>query len=236
MLPTITTPTYELTIPSSGKKINVRPFLVREEKLLLMALESKDPRDAIDTTKQVIKACILDEGINVDKLPFFDIDYLFIALRAKSVSETVNVTFTCEINDCGAQFPATIDIANVKVDGIGAVSNEVSLPGLIKVKLKYPNYTQVKSVLDDDHVLNKKTKLIIASIDTIIDKEKVHTEKDFTPQDLMTFVEALPRSEYVKFERWVDSFPTFHVESNAKCTKCGYDHKIDYRDFDSFFD
>src|SRR5688572_15681983 len=115
-------PEYTLTIPSTGQPIKVRPFLVGEERLLLMALEAGDANSIINTTKQIIKSCIVDEDIDidVDKLPFFDIDYLFIALRAKSIGEAIDITYTCnadhEGEHCGSSFPAKIDISNVRVD------------------------------------------------------------------------------------------------------------------------
>jgi hypothetical protein len=233
--PTSVTPEYELTIPSSGRKIMVRPFLVKEEKLLLMALQSNDPRDTIETTKQIVRGCILADDVNVDKLPFFDIDYMFVFLRAKSIGENITLQYTCGINECGSQFPAVIDISNVKMVNLNAIPDEVLMPGQIKVKLKYPTYTQVKSILDDENVLDKKIKLIAASIDVIQEKDKIYTLKDMSPQEVTTFVENLTQNDYRKFEPWVDTFPSFYIEAKSKCPKCGFEHVIEYTDLHKFF-
>jgi hypothetical protein len=131
-LPELILPIYELTIPSSGKQIKVRPFVVKEEKILLMASESNDDLEIINTTIQTIKNCIVEGDVNVEKLPFFDIDYLFIALRAKSIGETVDMTFICnnQIEDesiCGNKFEAPIDIGKVTVIKDDSISNEIKL-------------------------------------------------------------------------------------------------------------
>jgi hypothetical protein len=236
-----TVPEYTIKIPSTGQPIKVRPFLVGEERLLLMALESGDADTIIDTTKQIIKKCIIDEDVkvDVDKLPFFDVDYLFIALRAKSVGEDINITYTCnadhEGEHCGATFPATIDISNVTIEKID-MPDLVEIPGNIKIKLKYPSYSQVKAIYEDDINLTKKIKLIVASIEYVLNGEKMVTLKDVTEADLTVFVENLTQESFEKLEYWVDNFPSFLVESTATCEKCGNSYDLRYTDFDRFFD
>lgn len=239
MLPRIEQPTYEIKIPSTGKLITIRPFLVKEEKLLLMALQSNDERDIINTTKQVIRNCIIDDEVDVDKLPFFDIDYLFIALRAKSVGESIEIKFTCnnrvEGERCGHVFPARIDVSNCKVIKDESISNEITLSGGMKVKMKYPSYAVMKTILDDEASMNKKIKIIVGSIDYIQDKDKVYSAKDVSKDELTSFVESLTQEQFRKLETFVDSFPSFVVTTEAKCDKCGFDHRLEYRDFSSFF-
>lgn len=239
MLPRIDQPTYEIKIPSSGKLITIRPFLVKEEKLLLMALQSNDERDIINTTKQVIHNCIIDDEVDVDKLPFFDIDYLFIALRAKSVGESIEIKFTCnnrvEGERCGHVFPARIDVSNCKVIKDESISNEITLTGGMKIKMKYPSYAVMKTILDDEAAMNKKIRIVVGSIDYIQDKEKVYSAKDVSKEELTSFVESLTQEQFKKLEVFVDSFPSFVVTTEAKCDKCGFDHRLEYRDFSSFF-
>jgi hypothetical protein len=238
MMISIPYPIYELPIPSTGKTVRMRPFLVEDERLLLMALKGDD-KDIIETTKQVIKNCSIDGDVNIDKLPFFDIDYLFIALRAKSVGENIDIKFTCnnevEGETCGHVFSAQIDVENVRVIKDDTLKNEITLPGNVKVKLKYPTYTQTKSILDDDSDIDKKIRLVIASIEMIIEGEKITTLKDITTQELTEFVLGLTQQHFKKFEAWVDGFPTFVVEAKATCDKCGHTHEWDYRNFTSFF-
>jgi len=237
-LPVIELPTYTVKLPSSMKEVLIRPFTVKEEKLLLMALQSGDEKDIIHTTKQVINNCLVNKDVDVEKLPFFDIDYLFIALRGKSVGDTVDVSFKCnnliEGKECGNIFSAKIDIANVKTVK-EEIDPKIKISPTIAVKMKYPTYAIMKTIMDSDTALNKKIHMIVGSIDYIQEKEKVHTSKDLTRDELYTFVESLTQDQFKKLEYWVDHFPSFVVTANAKCKKCGFDHRLEYSDFTTFF-
>ena len=239
MLPKISYPLYELKLPSNGQAIKVRPFLVKEEKLLLMAIESNDENEIINTTKQVINNCIVEGKVNVDTLPFFDIDYLFIALRAKSVGESIEVKFTCnnivESRKCGNIFPANIDIANCGVVTDPTVTNTINLGNNMSVKMKYPSYAVMKKLLDKDNVLNKKINIIVESIEYIQDKEKLYTSKDLTKEEIAQFIEGLTQNQFKAIEKFVDNFPSFVVLAEANCPKCGFQHKLQYKEFTSFF-
>lgn len=239
MLPTIDVPTYELKIPSTGALIKIRPFLVKEEKLLLIALESKDDNEIINTTKQIIKNCIVEGDVNIDKLPFFDIDYLFIALRAKSVGESIDIKFTCNNffngQKCGATFPAKIDVSNCKIVKDESLSPDVMINGQVKIKMKYPNYSTMKTIMDNDNNLNKKIKIIVGSIDYIQQKDQIHSSKDLTKEEMTAFVEGLTQEQYKRLEQWVDNFPSFVVTTEAVCGKCGFHHHLEYKEFTSFF-
>ena len=238
-LPKIDLPIYDVKLPSSGKIVQIRPFLVREEKLLLMAVESDDTNEIINVTKQVINNCIVNNDVNVETLPFFDIDYLFIALRAKSVGESIEVKFTCNnmVNDviCNNVFPANIDIANCEIVKDDTIKSMVDLGKNIKLKMKYPNYTTMKSILDTDTVLNKQLNILAGSIDQIIDGDKIHTTKDVTKQELLEFLEGLTKEQYNRAVEFIENFPSFAIRANAKCTKCGFEHNLTYNEFSSFF-
>ena len=181
-LPKIDLPIYEIQLPSNSKKIKIRPFIVREEKLLLMAIESQDDMEIINTTKQIINNCIIDSTINIESLPFFDVDYLFIALRAKSVGESIEIKFTCNnvVNDqiCNKVFPAKIDIANVSIVKDDSISNMIDLGKGACIKMKYPNYTTMKMILDNDNIMNKQINIIAGSIEQIVNGQNVYTTKD----------------------------------------------------------
>lgn len=240
MLPKIDLPTYQLRLPSNGKGISVRPFLVKEEKLLLMAVESNDDREIINATKQIINNCLINQDVDVEKLPFFDIDYLLIALRAKSVGEAIDIRFTCNnVTDegyrCGNQFPAKIDVSNCKVIKDETLSFNIQISSKVTVKMKYPNYTTMKTILENDNVINKKIAIMAGSIDMIQDGETIHTSKDFTKEDLFQFIENLTQEQYRKLERFVDNFPSFVVTTTATCDACGFEHNLEYKDFTSFF-
>jgi hypothetical protein len=238
-LPKIDLPVYDFTIPSSGKVIKVRPFTVKEEKLLLLAIESNTPADIIASVKQVINNCIQDDEIDVDKLPFFDIDYLFIYLRAKSVGENAVVNLTCnntleDGNTCGHIFSTQVDIGNVELVKFEGVENDIRLTGSSGVVMRYPNYSIMRKI-EELPDLDKKTHVIVSSIDYIYDKKGMHSYKDYTQEELKDFVEGLTEEHYKKLEAYVDRFPTIRGRIEAKCPKCGFNHDVRYTEFYDFF-
>lgn len=238
-LPTVGIPTYEVKLPSTGQDIRVRPFLVRQEKMLLMAAESKDDMEIVNTTKQVIKECMVDETINIDRLPFFDIDYLFIALRAKSIGEKVSTRFFCQREDdngvvCGGTMNVDIDIAKATVNKQD-IPDTIALGGSLSIKMKYPTYSIMRLISDRDNVMDRKIKVVANCIDQIIEGKKISSAKDHTKEELIKFVEGMTNEQFQKLEYFVDNFPTFSVKLNTVCPKCGFEHNIDYKDFTSFF-
>lgn len=238
-LPKIDVPTYELTLPSTGKTVRVRPFLVKEEKLLLMALASKDDNTIIETTKQIVNNCMLTKGVDVEKLPFFDVDYLFIALRAKSVGEAIEVNFTCnhrteDGSKCGFIFGAKIDIANVEVLN-KEHEKTIQLTDKLTVKMRYPSYDVMKRITDKDDELTNKIRIIAASIDMVIDGDTVHSPKDYSREEFEEFIEGFTEAQFKKLSNFVENFPFFQVVAEHECPRCHFNHKIKYKDFTSFF-
>jgi len=240
-LPVLQLPTYELRIPSSGKEITVRPFLVKEEKILLMAAESNDEQEIIRTTKDIIKNCIVSGDINIDALPFFDIDYLFIALRAKSIGENIELKFKCNnvLEDdetvCNHTFFTELDIANATIDKDEDISNDIKLTGTVSVRMKYPTYAIMKQIKEDDAAIDRQIKIIVNSIDYIIEGDKVSSSKDFSKEELTSFVENLREEQFAKLRYYIENFPSFSVKLETECTKCKFLHRLNYKDFNSFF-
>lgn len=239
MLPVLDLPTYDLKIPSNSQYVKIRPFTVKEEKILLMAAESNDGNEVINTTRQIVKNCIVSEDVDIDKLPFFDVDYLFIALRAKSVGESIEVKFTCnnvvDGNACKNIFPAKIDISNCKIIKNESVPKDIELGRGVRVKMKYPGYSIMKTLVETDRDIDKKVYIIANSIEQIQDKDKIYTLKDITPDEMVKFVEGLTREQFDKLENFVNNFPTFVVTAEADCPKCGFHHNLEYKEFVSFF-
>lgn len=238
-LPKIDVPIYDVSLPSNGKTIKIRPFLVKEEKLLLMAVESKDTENIIKTTKQVINNCIVVGDIDVEKLPFFDIDYLFIALRAKSIGEKIEMSYTCN-NDtpqgkCGGIFQADIDISNCIIDKNDDIKLDIKLTNTLTVRMKYPTYSIMKMITGNETVLDKKIRIICSCVERIVNGDKIYTTKDFSKSELKAFVEGLIQEQYKKLEEFVDNLPTFYIASKSVCPKCQYEHNIKYTDFTRFF-
>lgn len=237
-LPKIDVPTYEVRLPSDGRTVRIRPFLVKEEKLLLMAVESNDSMNIVNTTKQVINNCLLDQ-IEVDKLPFFDVDYLFISLRAKSIGEQIEVRYTCnhetETGVCGGVFETDINISNSGVEKDESIDMNVKLSDKMTIKMKYPTYEIMKMITSTETVIERKLRIIMACVERIVAEDKVYTQKDFSREELRDFLENLTQDQYKKLEYFVDHFPTFYVKAEATCPKCGFVHNIKYDDFTRFF-
>jgi T4 bacteriophage base plate protein len=237
-LPKIDLPIYWLTVPSKGEKYQFRPFLVKEEKLLLIAAESKDPNDIVQTTLQVVNNCCLEKDFDINKLPYFDIDYLFIALRAKSISETIELKFTCnnvvEDHKCGNIFPVTLDIANVAMRTVD-VESKIEISGTKGMKLRYPTYAEMKQASTKQLDMEKKIVLMSKCIEYIYDQDQIYNYKDYTDQELIDFIEGLTEGTYKRLEKWLENFPSFFIAATAPCDKCGFNHSISYDKFQSFF-
>lgn len=237
-LPKIDVPTYEITLPSDKRTVKVRPFLVKEEKLLLMAVESKDNANIIKTTKQVINNCLL-EPLDVEKLPFFDVDYLFIALRAKSIGEKIEVSYTCnnevENGNCGGVFQTDIDVSNCEIEKDETINMNIKLSDTISIKMKYPSYDIMKMIMGNETILEKKIRVIASCVERIVSGDKIYSQKDFTKEELKDFLENLTQDQYKKLEHFVDNFPNFFVKANGICPKCKFNHEIKYQDYARFF-
>lgn len=239
-LPKIELPTYVLRLPSSDQEVVIRPFTVKEEKLLLMAADSGDENYIIDTTKQVINNCLLTEGIDIDKLPFFDVDYLFIALRAKSIGSSIEMQFTCNATTpdgetCKNVFYENIDISNATVDKDESIGTKIELSNRLIIKMRYPNYATMKILSSDAAAIDKKVDIIAACIEYIADGDEVHSYKDYSHQELVQFIEGLTEEYFEKLAVFVENFPTFSIKQVAQCTKCGFNHQIKYSDYTAFF-
>jgi hypothetical protein len=239
MIPTIDVPTYDLKLPSNGQEIKVRPFLVKEEKMLLMAVSTDDAQEIIKTTKQVINNCLISKDVNIDTLPFFDVDYLFIALRAKSVGEKISVGYVCQTKtdgiECGGKFKVDLDIANIDVVKDESIDMDIAFNSDLIFRMKYPSYSVIKSISEKDTGIEKTIKIVAACIERVFTKGQYYTSKDMTPSEMITLVESLTNEQFMKLEEFTMNFPYFEVVGSGKCTKCGKEHSVRYNDFVNFF-
>jgi len=238
-LPKISVPTYSVTLPSTGKEVRIRPFLVKEEKLLLMAAQSKDVNEIIHATLQAITNCLIDDDIDASKLPFFDVDYLFIALRAKSIGESIEINFTCnnvvDEEKCAQIFPVNLDISKAVIVKDESQIAKIKLSESVGVGMKYPNYTAMKSTLSSELEMDRKIRMIYNSLDFIWNGDDVTNVIDVSFEDFNTWIEDLTDSNFAKLESWVDHLPTFEIVTSKECPRCKFNHHIHYDDFQSFF-
>jgi len=209
-LPKINTPTYELELPSTGKKIKYRPFLVREEKILIMALESEDIKQISDAIKTVISDCILSRGVKINELSTFDIEYLFLNVRAKSVGESVEVNVTCP-DDGETQVKVEIDIDDIKILKNPNHSNIIKLDDNLSIQMKYPSLNQfVESnfeTSEDNSQVDKSLSVIISCIGTIFNEEESWSASDSTEKELREFVEQMNTKQFKDIEVFFETMP-----------------------------
>tara|TARA_B100001778_G_scaffold297443_1_gene270939 strand:+ start:45 stop:770 length:726 start_codon:yes stop_codon:yes gene_type:complete len=210
-LPTIETPTYELKLPSSNKKVKYRPFLVREEKILILALESKDQNEITNCVTDVLKKCILTRGIDVDSLPTFDIEYLFLNIRAKSIGEDIKMTVTCP-DDKKTQVPVTVYVDEIKVIKPKDHNTDIVLDDKMTLRMKYPSLNQfVESNFDvedeSETIVDKTFKVVADCMDTVYTEEDAWEAKDYSPDERIKFIEQLNSKQYKKVEKFFASMP-----------------------------
>ena len=208
-LPKISTPTYELELPSTGQTIKYRPFLVREEKLLVLALESEDNKQITTAIKTVIKNCIETKNIKVEALPTFDIEYLFLNIRGKSVGEEIEVNIICP-DDEETSVLVKIDVDEIKVQKNEEHNNKIKLDDAIMMEMKYPSLDQfVKSNFDlsNDNAMDQSFDLIASCIDKIYTEDEVWVAADVTKKEMSEFLEQMNSAQFKQIEKFFETMP-----------------------------
>jgi len=236
-LPKVSTPTYELEIPSLKKKIKYRPFLVKEEKILIIAMESDDPKQIASAVKDVIGNCILTRGIKVDSLATFDIEYLFLNIRGKSVGETADVLITCP-DDGKTQVPMSIDLDDIKVEVSDDHTKDIKLDDDLSVRMRYPsmnefiknNFTNKSDITVDDTF-----SVISSCIEQIYNEEESWSAKDCTKKELVEFIESLSSKQFKQIEKFFDTMPKLRHVIKVLNPNTGVENEIVMEGLTSFF-
>ena len=208
-LPKIATPTYELELPSTGKSIKYRPFLVKEEKVLVIALESEDTKQITNAIKAVLKNCVLTKGIKVENLPTFDIEFLFLNIRGKSVGEEIEVNIVCP-DDGETNVPVFIDLDSIQVEKDDDHTNQIKLDDDLMMEMKYPSLEQfIKNNFDfqEGNQMDQSFELIATCIDKIYNEDEVWATADFTKKEVKEFLESMNSSQFKEIEKFFESMP-----------------------------
>ena len=208
-LPKITTPTYELELPSTEKSVRYRPFLVKEEKLLVIALESEDTKQITNAIKTVIKNCILTKDIKVETLPTFDIEFLFLNIRGKSVGEQVEVNVICP-DDNETNVSVSIDLDDIKVQKNEEHTNKIKVDPKIMMEMKYPSLEQfIKNNFDfnNENQMEQSFDLIASCIDKIYTEDEVWSAADVTKKEVIEFLESMNSSQFKDIEKFFETMP-----------------------------
>ena len=208
-LPTIVTPTYELELPSTGKKVKYRPFLVKEEKLLVLALETESTKDISTAIKTVLKNCIQTRGVKVENLPTFDIEYLFLNIRGKSVGEEVEVNLIAP-DDEVTEVPVTINIDDINIQKSEEHNSKIKLDDNLMMEMKYPSLDQfIKSNFDftEEVSMDQSFDLIASCIDKIYNEEEVWSTADCTKKEVKEFLEQMNSMQFKEIEKFFETMP-----------------------------
>lgn len=233
-LPTIATPTFELILPSNGKKIKYRPFLVKEEKVLVLALETGDTSDITRAMKDVLKGCVMTRGVKIDQLPTFDIEYLFLNIRARSVGETVKVLVNCPDDGGETQVTAEIDISDIQVVKPEGHSVDIDVDGHYKLRMKYPSLDQfINNNFNFKDEEQDVFKMVASCVDLVYDDETAYD--DFTEKEMIKFLEQFNSKQFGEIEKFFDTMPKLSHTFSVTNPNTGVDNKITMEGLSSFF-
>jgi len=235
-LPISSTPTYTLAIPSTGKEVKYRPFLVREEKALMIAQQSEDAMVMVNTHKDVVKTCVVGD-FNVEELATFDLEYIFTQLRAKSVGETVDLIFPCDVcDDEKARVKISFDITKLKVEKSPEHENKIYLFGDVGVVMKYPTMQVLKKLQNlDTNNLDDLFKIVAECIDYIYQGNELFYGKEQTQEELLDFINNLTSEQFSKIQKFFETMPRLKQEVDYNCPVCGRAHHKVMEGLQSFF-
>jgi hypothetical protein len=236
-LPKIATPTYELELPSTGEVVKYRPFLVKEEKVLVIALESEDTKQISTAIKTVIKNCILSKNIKVENLPTFDIEYLFLNIRGKSVGEEIEVNIICP-DDGETTVMIKIDLDIIKVEKNENHTNRIKVDDKIMMEMKYPSLDQfIKTNFDfkSDNAMEQSFDLIASCVDKIFTEEEVWAANDVTKKELIDFLEQMNSSQFKEIETFFETMPKLSHKVKITNPKTQVESEVVLEGLASFF-
>jgi hypothetical protein len=234
-LPIIATPKYELTLPSTGKKVKYRPFLVKEEKILLLANETKDQQQIISAMKDIVSNCTFNE-VNPDEAATFDIEYIFLQLRSKSVGESVDVKIKCP--KCENMVPVNINLNEVEVVKEKGYSNKVAISNTMGIIMKYPNFNTLQSLeanKEKGQGAEELLNFVTVCIESIYDDKQIYEAKDYKKEELLEFIENLPQGVFAKIMNFFNKMPAISKELACDCDKCKTKSKVTLRGAQDFF-
>ena len=236
-LPKIATPTYELDLPSTGETIKYRPFLVKEEKLLVLALESEDTKQITNAIKAVLKSCIQTKGIKIETLPTFDIEYLFLNIRGKSVGEEIEVNVICP-DDEETQVPVSINIDDIQIEVTDDHDNKIQLDDSLMMEMKYPSLEEfIKNNFDfkETNQMDQSFALIASCIDKIYNEDVGGATADFTKKEVNEFLEQMNSSQFKDIENFFETMPRLSHTVKIRNPKTKVERDVVLEGLASFF-
>jgi len=233
-LPKVETPTYELSLISNDKKIKYRPFLVKEEKILLLALETEDKKQIIDAIYQILENCILTESVDIKDIASFDVEYLFLKIREKSLGETIDVRVTCP--ETNKLFDVSLNISNLKIIKTQDLNNDIKITNKIGMIMKYPTFLLMQTLINEENPIARTFKIIMNCIETIYDENTTYNPKDFSEKELQEFLESMPQEAFEKINNFYESFPKLVFEQTVISPHSKKEVKVRLDEFMDFLD
>jgi len=241
MLPKIDVPMYDLVLPLTKKKVRFRPFLVKEEKILLMAMEAEDDDSILLAIKQIVSNCCLDDDMDVNTLPITDLEYLFLNLRARSVNEMVDLQYKCnnkikteenEEKECGNVVKISINLLEIKPEE-SKINSKIELSNKMGISMRYPTLKMIEGIEGTE--IEKLMLILSKCVEYVYDAENIYYSKDIQPEELKEFIENLTREQFAKIQEFFDNIPKISKKVHFGCSKCGYEEDIVIEGIQNFF-
>lgn len=229
-------PKFQIVVPSTKKELSYRPFLVKEQKILMMALESQDTKQIVQSMLDCVQSCVPDS--NPTKMPIFDIDYIFTQIRSKSIGETSEITHTCRNDTCDHQTKITVKLNDIKLKE-DVPNNIIDLNDKIKIKMKYPTYVDM---LNNEHIFSETSsgtetlfETILICLDTVSTEDEQIKISDESKESVNNFVETLTQEQLTKLQEFVSNMPSLTHQEEYKCEKCGTKNTVSLQGVRDFF-
>jgi len=241
-LPKLDVPVHEVEIPSTKQTIRVRPFLVKEQKLLLMGMASENTEEIVNATKQVVNNCIISENFDIDKLELFDLEYLILQLRILSVGETTKISFlprqNIQCKECSRQRDVEINLKDAIINFSSSVEKKISLTDKVGVIMKYPT-AKIMGKIQEAKATEKVDdmfKIMWMCVDSVYDEESITASNDVSLDEGVQFLESLNANQFLKIEKFMSSIPKLEQKIHIKCSECSFEEDFILSGLDNFFD
>jgi hypothetical protein len=245
MLPKLDVPMFELVLPLTKKKVKFRPFLVKEEKILLMAMESEDDNATSLAIKQIVNNCLISDNVDIETMPVLDLEYLFLNLRARSIGEVIDLQYKCnnkvkddagEEKECGAVIKMPVNLLEIEPVIPETHKNKIEFSPVMGMIMRYPSFKSIENEGSSESTeVERVMNILVSCVESIYDADSIFYAKDIPQEELVEFIENLTRDQFVKVQEFFDTMPKISKKLHFGCKKCGYEEDITVEGLQNFF-